>query len=68
MVDSEVGETFTAGNENELAKVVINELQDHESRAEKIINGRKRVLNSYTYANNAESYEILYNELRNNGA
>ena len=66
MVDSTVGETFTAGDEEELAKVVIKELSDHENRSNKIKNGRERILNTYTYAHNAESYELLYNELCEN--
>jgi len=66
MVDIEVGNTFTAGDEKELAKVVINELKNFENRKEKIKIGRKRILDKYTYAHNAISYELLYNELKKN--
>ena len=63
MVNSEVGNTFTAGNQQDLANVVITELENPEKRAQKIKNGRALILEKYTYANNAKSYEILYTEL-----
>ena len=60
MVDSSVGGLFNCGDPADLARSVIESLNQPEARAEQAQNGRERVLEKYTYEHNAEAYEAIY--------
>ena len=60
MVDETVGGLFNIDHPETLS-VAINELlNNHEQREEMAANGRRRVLDEYTYALNAERYAEYY--------
>ena len=68
MIDSTVGELFTTGDPNDLAKAVCRSLSDPQARTEQALRGRKRVLDHYTYEHNAEDYEKIYSKLTENSS
>jgi glycosyltransferase involved in cell wall biosynthesis len=62
MVDETVGGLFEVGNPSSLASVVNELLANPGAMAELIENGRKRVIEEYTYELNAAEYIKFYAE------
>ena len=60
MVDDSVGGLFDIDQTGTLAKAIESLLKDHNGRQTMAKNGRKRVLDEYTYALNAERYAEFY--------
>ena len=60
MVDDSVGGLFEIDQTGTLAKAIESLLKDHNGRQTMAKNGRKRVLDEYTYALNAERYAEFY--------
>ena len=60
MVDDSVGGLFDIDQAGTLSKAIESLLQDHNGRQTMAKNGRKRVLDEYTYALNAERYAEFY--------
>ena len=60
MVDDRVGGLFDIDQAGTLSKAIESLLQDHNGRQTMAKNGRKRVLDEYTYALNAERYAEFY--------
>ena len=60
MVDDSVGGLFDIDKPETLAKAIESLLTDHDGRLQMANNGRKRVLDEYTYALNAERYAEFY--------
>ncbi len=60
MVDDSVGGLFDIDQPETLAKTIESLLQNHDGRQDMATKGRKRVLDEYTYALNAERYAEFY--------
>ena len=60
MVDETVGGVFNIDHPETLATAINELLNNHERRDEMAANGRRRVLDEYTYALNAERYAEYY--------
>ena len=60
MVDDSVGGLFDIDQPETLAKTIESLLQNHDGRQDMAKKGRKRVLDEYTYALNAERYAEFY--------
>jgi glycosyltransferase involved in cell wall biosynthesis len=60
MIDSTVGGLFACGDPADLARSVIDSLNQPGVRTTQAQLGRERVLNLYTYEHNAEAYEAIY--------
>ena len=60
MIDETVGGLFACGDPEDLARAVIQSLDQPNERREQAARGRERVLNHYTYEHNAEAYEGIY--------
>ena len=60
MVDDSVGGLFDIDQAGTLSKAIESLLKDHNGRQNMAKNGRKRVLDEYTYALNAERYAEFY--------
>ena len=60
MVDDSVGGLFDIDQPETLAKTIESLLQNHDGRQNMAKKGRKRVLDEYTYALNAERYAEFY--------
>ena len=60
MVDKTVGGLFDIDQPDTLSKAIEELLNDHDGRQQMAINGRKRVLDEYTYSLNAERYAEFY--------
>ena len=60
MVDDSVGGLFDIDKPETLANAIESLLADHDGRLQMANNGRKRVLDEYTYALNAERYAEFY--------
>ena len=60
MVDDSVGGLFDIDQPETLAKTIESLLQNHDGRQNMATKGRKRVLDEYTYALNAERYAQFY--------
>jgi len=60
MIDSTVGGLFACGDPADLARSVIDSLNQPDIRTTQAQLGRERVLNLYTYEHNAEAYEAIY--------
>ena len=60
MVDDSVGGLFDIDQPETLAKMIESLLQNHDGRQNMAKKGRKRVLDEYTYALNAERYAEFY--------
>jgi len=60
MIDPTVGGLFTCGDHDDLARSVIESLDNPEVREKQAELGRERVLGTYTYEHNAEAYEAIY--------
>ena len=60
MVDDSVGGLFDIDQPETLAKTIESLLQNHDGRQNMATKGRKRVLDEYTYALNAERYAEFY--------
>ena len=60
MVDNSVGRLFTMGDEASLAKAILAELDSDEVLSSKGESGRRRVLESFTYEENSERFEVIY--------
>ncbi len=63
MIDETVGGLFTCGDPQDLARSVIESLNEPELRQQQAELGRERVLNMYTYEHNAEAYEAIYKRM-----
>ena len=60
MVDETVGGLFNIDHPETLSTAINELLNNHERRDEMAANGRRRVLDEYTYALNAERYAEYY--------
>ena len=60
MVDNSVGRLFTMGDEASLAEAILAELDSDEVLSSKGESGRRRVLESFTYKENSERFEVIY--------
>ena len=60
MVDQTVGGLFDIDQPDTLSKAIESLLRDYDGRQQMATNGRKRVLDEYTYALNAERYAEFY--------
>ena len=60
MVDDSVGGLFDIDQPETLAKTIESLIQNHDGRQDMAKKGRKRVLDEYTYALNAERYAEFY--------
>ena len=60
MVDNTVGSLFQMGDVDSMAESILAELSNPEALALKGEIGRKRVLESFTYALDAERFESIY--------
>lgn len=60
MIDSAVGGLFKCGDPDDLARSVIESLNQPDARTQQAQLGRERVLEKYTYEDNAEAYEAIY--------
>ena len=60
MVDENVGALFEMGKHHSLAEVVIGELSDRTGMARKGANGRKRVLERFTFKQSCRRFESIY--------
>ena len=60
MIDSTVGGLFNRGDPADLARSVIESLNQPDARTQQAQLGRDRVLGKYTYEHNAEAYEAIY--------
>jgi len=60
MVDETVGGLFNINQPETLSEAINELLNNHEGRVEMASNGRRRVLDEYTYALNAERYAQFY--------
>ena len=60
MVDDSVGGLFTMADEESMAEAILTELTSDATLNGKGDNGRRRVLESFTYEGNAESFEGIY--------
>ena len=60
MVDNTVGSLFQMGDVDSMAESIVAELSNPEALALKGKAGRKRVLESFTYALDAERFESIY--------
>ena len=65
MVDEKVGALFTMGDHASLADVMIEELSDKERLAKKGDNGRKRVLEKFTFRQSCKRFESIYHSVIN---
>ena len=63
MIDEDVGELFTCGDHEDLARAVNRCLDQPEERTQQMVRGRQRVLDHYTYEHNAEAYEAIYESM-----
>ena len=64
MVDSEVGELFVMGDIKSMSSTIIKEISDKESLRKKGLNGRKRVLQNFTYDIDADRFIEIYNRIQ----
>jgi len=60
MVDSSVGSLFSMGDIESMSDSIASELNNDSKRREKGESGRERVIESFTYDGNAESFESVY--------
>ena len=60
MVDDSVGRLFTMADETSMAAAILTELDSDESLKKKGENGRRRVLENFTYEGNSERFEAIY--------
>ena len=60
MVDSTVGSLFSMGDIGSMADSMALELNDDANLRKKGESGRTRVIESFTYESNAESFEGVY--------
>tara|TARA_B100000029_G_scaffold304475_1_gene297356 strand:+ start:290 stop:1237 length:948 start_codon:yes stop_codon:yes gene_type:complete len=60
MVDDSVGRLFTMADETSMAAAILAELDSDESLKKKGENGRRRVLENFTYEGNSERFEAIY--------
>tara|TARA_Y100000588_G_scaffold322826_1_gene355118 strand:- start:98 stop:487 length:390 start_codon:yes stop_codon:yes gene_type:complete len=60
MVDDSVGSLFTMADEESMAEAILAELTSDATLNGKGDKGRRRVLESFTYERNAESFEGIY--------
>ena len=60
MVDDSVGRLFTMADESSMAEAILAELDSDETLKIKGENGRRRVLESFTYEGNSERFEGIY--------
>ena len=63
MVDEEVGRLFTMGDSESMANVILDQILDDSSLKSKGIAGRSRVLEKYTYDNNAIRFSEIYKRI-----
>ena len=63
MVDEEVGRLFTMGDSESMANVILDQILDDSSLKSKGIAGRSRVLEKYTYENNAIRFSEIYKRI-----
>ena len=60
MVDDSVGSLFTMADEESMAEAILTELNSDAALNGKGDNGRRRVLESFTYEGNSERFEAIY--------
>ena len=60
MVDDSVGRLFTMADETSMAAAILTELDSDEVLKKKGENGRRRVLENFTYEGNSERFEAIY--------
>ena len=60
-----MGALFTMGDHASLADVMIEELSDKERLAKKGDNGRKRVLEKFTFRQSCKRFESIYHSAIN---
>ena len=60
MVDDSVGRLFTMADETSMAAAILTELDSDEVLKKKGENGRRRVLENFTYEGNSERFEDIY--------
>ncbi len=63
MVDSTVGALFTMGDINSMASVILEEIKNKDDLKRKGIEGRKRVIERFTYEIDADNFIKIYNRL-----
>ena len=63
MVDEEVGHLFTMGDSESMANVILDQIMDDSSLKSKGIAGRSRVIEKYTYGNNAIRFSEIYKRI-----
>ena len=63
MVDENVGALFEMGDHLSLAEVVIGELSNKESMARKGDEGRKKVLDKFTFKQSCQRFESIYRDV-----
>ena len=64
MVDDSVGSLFTMADEESMAEAILTELNSDAALNGKGDNGRRRVLESFTYEGNSESFEAIYGRVK----
>ncbi len=63
MVDTTVGALFSMGDIDSMSDSMESELRDDVARRKKGELGRERVMSSFTYEGNAESFESVYSRV-----
>jgi glycosyltransferase involved in cell wall biosynthesis len=63
MVDSTVGALFTMGDIDSMSHTIVKEIKNRELLEEKGIEGRKRVINRFTYEIDADYFIKIYNRI-----
>ena len=65
MVDDSVGGLFTMANIDSMSSVILSLLSDQKGLEDRGNAGRQRVLENYTYGQNAEKFSQIYSKLAN---
>ena len=63
MVDSTVGALFTMGDIDSMASTILEEIKHKELLHKKGLEGRKRVINRFTYEIDADNFIKIYNRI-----
>ena len=63
MVDSTVGALFTMGDIDSMASTILEEIKHRELLHKKGLEGRKRVINRFTYEIDADYFIKIYNRI-----
>ena len=65
MVDEEVGILYKMGDLNSLVNAICSELENSELRQTQAKNGREKIIDKFTYRDNATAFESIYSSLKN---